>query len=445
MKILYFDIVGGIAGDMTVASLIGLGVPLEYLRDGLAQLGVEGIAIDTEAAARHHIAGLRFVVTGASTASNSASINPQTKHPPNVDPPAENPPNLNPPTEDPPREASHTHARHKGHPHRPYRVIRDLLSQAGLPQGAAAIAQRIFQRLAEAEGAVHGVSPDEVEFHEVGAWDSIADVVCTALALDRLAPDKVYCSVVPLGCGMVKTAHGTMPVPAPATLELLRGFPVEQGAPAFERTTPTGAAILAAVAIPAPPAFRFVPERVGIGIGTADPPEVPNLLRAVWATEETNADAGVALPPATTERIECAEVNLDDANPEWIGYLMERLLDAGALDVVLIPVHMKKNRPGTLLQAIYAPHLRGAVQALLFAESTTLGVRYFPLERAVLEREAVTVATPWGQVAGKVAHHGGSVRFAPEYESCRAIALREKVPLREVYRAAQAAFAPDGH
>ena len=168
------------------------------------------------------------------------------------------------------------------------------------------------------------------------------------------------------------------------------------------------------------------------------------MSRTVLATAETNADAGVEPIPTTVERIECAEVNLDDANPEWIGYLMERLLDAGALDVVLIPVHMKKNRPGTLLQAIYDPHLRGAMQALLFAESTTLGVRYFSLERAVLARETVTVETCWGQVAGKVARHGGSVRFAPEFESCRAIALREKVPLREVYRAAQAAFSPGG-
>ncbi len=417
MKTLYLDIVGGIAGDMTVAALIDLGVPLEFLREGLAALGMEGIAIDTVREARHSIAGTRFRVT------ESLDAIPQPAH-----------------------AGSHSHPhRHGGeaapagshsHPHRPYREVRAIVEGATLAEGAKAKALRVFEKLAEAEGAVHGVPPEEVEFHEVGAWDSIADVVCASLALDYLQPAAVVCSRVPLGAGTVRTAHGIMPVPGPATLSLLRGFPVETGGPAFERTTPTGAAILAALARPAPEPFRFTPERVGVGLGTADRPEVANLLRAVLGEAEADVDSG----EGRAEIIECAEANLDDANPEWIGYLMERLLAAGALDVALIPIHMKKNRPGTLLQALYPPAMRGTVEALLFAESTTLGIRYHRLERTALMREAVTVQTRWGAVTGKAARHAGRLRFAPEFEDCRRIAERESVPLQEVYRAAEAAF-----
>ncbi|MCH8883623.1 MAG: nickel pincer cofactor biosynthesis protein LarC [SAR324 cluster bacterium] len=405
MKTLYLDIVGGIAGDMTVAALIDLGVPLEFLREGLAALGMEGIAIDTVREARHSIAGTRFRVT------ESRDAVPQS-----------------------------VPAGGHSHPHRPYREVRAIVEGAALAEGAKAKALRVFEKLAEAEGAVHGVPPEEVEFHEVGAWDSIADVVCASLALDYLQPAVVYCSRVPLGAGTVRTAHGIMPVPGPATLNLLRGFPVETGGPAFERTTPTGAAILAALARPAPEPFRFTPERVGVGLGTADRPEVANLLRAVLGEAEAEAEADVDSGEGRAEIIECAEANLDDANPEWIGYLMERLLAAGALDVALIPIHMKKNRPGTLLQALYPPDMRGTVEALLFAESTTLGIRYHRLERTALVRETVTVETRWGAVTGKAARHAGRLRFAPEFEDCRRIAERESVPLQEVYREAEAAF-----
>lgn len=394
MRLLYLDCIGGIAGDMTVAALLGLGVPLETLREGLARLNIPGLIISTEPAARHHIAGMRFLVQ---------------------------------------------HAESGGHTHRAYADIRALLQGAALPGRSGELAQAVFARLAEAEGEVHGRPADEVTFHEVGAWDSIADIVCTAIAVDSLAVDAVYCSPVPVGEGMVRTAHGAMPVPAPATLLLLRGFALEQGPPPFERTTPTGAAILAALARPAPPTLRYTPERVGIGVGSKDPPEVPNILRAVLGTSNE-----VGLPAASaahTERIEVAEVNLDDANPEWIGYLMERLFAAGALDAVLLPIQMKKGRPGTQVQVLYPPALREAVQAVLFRESTTLGVRHYSAERTVLAREPASVTTPWGAVSGKVGSFGGQRRFAPEYESCRRVALAAGVPLRDVYRAAEAAFA----
>ena len=433
MKLLYLDLVGGISGDMTVGALLELGVPLERLRQALTQIGLADVELSTEPARRHAIAGTRFLVRDVHGARPDQG--------PFVDPPAaaqasahghshgpEHGHEPGPPDE---HSQEHTHEQPHGHPHRPYREIRSMLESGTLAAGAREKALAVFAKLAEAEGAVHGVPPEAVTFHEVGAWDSIADIVCTAVGLDWLGVDEVLCSPVPVGSGSVQTAHGRMPIPAPATLLLLRGFPIVQGGPAYERTTPTGAAILAALARPAPPELAYVPRRVGVGIGSKDSPQVPNLLRAVLAER---GGAGAA------ETIECAEANLDDANPEWIGYLMERLLAAGALDVVLIPVHMKNNRPGTIVQVLYAPALREAVQALLFSETTTLGVRFRSLQRTVLPREKTTVQTPWGEVSGVEARHGAQAFFSPEFESCRRTAEAAGVPLREVYHAAQQAW-----
>lgn len=420
MTLLYLDLVGGISGDMTVGALLELGVPLERLREALRQVGLTEVELGRERAERHHLAGTRFLVRHSAGATGDTGLAPQA--------------------------AGHTHhaAPHgpahapaqSAHSHRPYREIRAMLERSALPEGARQRALRVFERLADAEATVHGAPVEEVTFHEVGAWDSIADVVCVAAALEALEVEEVLCSPVPTGRGTVTTAHGTMPIPAPATLLLLQGFPIVQGGPAYERTTPTGAAILAALARPAPPALAYVPQQVGVGIGRKDSPEVPNVLRAVL---------GKAIPePAgttgTLETIECAEANLDDANPEWLGYLMERLLAAGALDVALIPIHMKKNRPGTLVQVLYRPDLRDAVQGLLFSETTTLGVRYRVLERIALPRIRVSVPTPWGEVGGMEARHGERSFFSPEFDACRALAQSAGVPLREVYHAAQAAW-----
>ncbi len=475
MKILYFDLVGGIAGDMTVAALLDLGVPWKRVSEGLDALGLEGLSIATERGERHSIAGTRFLVSypGQEKAQPAEAGAPGQEHPHSHDQEhGEEHGHDQTRTHDHERRegqgleaahraahraarkaahraghgksAGHENEHGEGHGHRSYRDVRTLIEGSRLGDGPKGLALAIFAKLAEAEGRVHGVPAGEVTFHEVGAWDSIADVVCTAVALDHLAPDAILCSAVPVGAGTVRTAHGRMPVPAPATLLLLEGFPIVQGGPAYERTTPTGAAILAALAKPAPEPFAYVPERVGVGIGTYDGPEVPNLLRAIMGSADFPG-AAADTPPGTgtgggREWIECAEANLDDANPEWIGYLMERLFAEGALDVALLPIQMKKNRPGTQIQVLYPPGLRETVQGLLFAEATTLGVRFHTLERTVLEREEVTVATPWGEVAGKVSHWAGRARFAPEFDSCRALALEAGVPLRELYRAAQQAY-----
>ncbi len=412
MSTLYLDLAGGISGDMTVAALVDLGVPLDVLREALEAIGLAEVEIETVREQRHQIAGTRFLVRhrGGRKADGGVEHDPKR------------------------RAVARVTGSLPEHTHRPYRAIRALLERSALAPAVKEAAQRVFRVLAEAEGAVHGVAPDDVEFHEVGSWDAIADVVCTAAGLAHLGVGTVYCSPVPVGSGTTRTAHGAIPVPGPATLRLLQGFPVLQGPPAFERTTPTGAAILAALARPAPQPFAYTPERIGIGLGSADPPEVANLLRAVLVRTEA-IPAGV-----TQETVELAAANLDDANPEWIGYAMERLLAVGALDVALLPLQMKKNRPGTQIQVLYPPALRDAVLSVLLSESTTLGVRFQSWERWVLPRRAHTVRTAWGEVAGKVAEFGGRARFAPEFEACRALALRHGVPLPEVYRAAQRAW-----
>ena len=434
--ILYLEPVGGISGDMTVGALIDLGVPLELLRDGLATLGLDTVEIATARETRHHLSGTRFIVTER----GASKITPE----PTAAPKAQGHLHGAKGGEAHPNSHGKSHGDSHAHPHRAYRDIREMIERSALAPGAREIGLAIFAKLAEAEGAVHGLPAGEVTFHEVGAWDSIADVVSAALALDHLHPDEIYCAPVPVGGGTVRTAHGIMPVPAPATLLLLKGFPVVHGGPAFERTTPTGAAILAATATPLPERFSYIPEKVGLGIGTRDDPEVPNILRAVIGRPALSAsDGSDASGDSALETIECAEANLDDANPEWIGYLMERLLEAGALDVCLIPVQMKKNRPGTLIQTLYPPHLRDAVTALLFSEVTTLGVRFRTLERRVLARESARVRTPWGEVEGKVSHHQGKARFSPEFESCRKLARERNLPLRDVYLEATRAWVED--
>jgi hypothetical protein len=426
---------------------VDLGVPLELLRERLREAGLEGVEIEARREQRHQLFGTRFLVTRPD-GSGSGGATPDG--------------GLRLPGRG---VAGHGAAGHgagahggAGHGHRAWREIDAQLAESRLPAPCQSLARRIFRVLAEAEGAVHDLPPERVEFHEVGAWDSIADIVCAAAGLAHLGIDRVLCSAVPVGAGQVRSAHGVLPVPAPATLLLLQGFTLVQGGPAFERTTPTGAAILAAVARPAPDPFRYVPGRVGIGIGKAQRVEAPNLVRAVLAREETGWGDGSPTGTLSStlsgaaskgdrpihERIELAAANLDDSNPEWIGYAMERLFAAGALDVSLVAIQMKKNRPGTQVQVLYPPPLREAMLAVLLAEVTTLGVRFQSWERVTLPRERVVVHTSWGPVEGKVARFGERRRFSPEFEACRAIALAQGVPLPEVYRAAEQAFAIGG-
>jgi uncharacterized protein (TIGR00299 family) protein len=288
----------------------------------------------------------------------------------------------------------------------------------------------IFTTLAEAEGTVHGLALDDVTFHEVGAIDSIVDIVGTAIGLVALTIDHAYVSPLPLGSGIVRSQHGIIPVPWPATIELLRGFPVRTGDGNGELITPTGAAIVRTIARAGPAPMLNV-ERVGYGAGTKTFPDRPNLLRLLMGTIAVNV---------VTDEMVVIETNIDDANPEIYEYVMEQLFAAGARDVWLTPAQMKKNRPGTTLHALAEPSQRDAIASVMLRETSSIGVRSYPVQRTALPREEVTVETEYGAVQVKMARApDGTLNVAPEYESCKQRARARGVPLKLVYQAALAA------
>lgn len=376
MRILYFDCFAGIAGDMTVAALLELGLPIETLRQGLQALPLSGYTLESSRVERQGIAGASFRVT----------------------------------------------LTREDQPHRHYSGIAAMIDQAPLKPRVKELAQRIFRRLAEAEASVHNVALERVHFHEVGAVDSIVDIVGTAIGLDYLGVEQIYASPLPFGRGFVNTAHGRLPVPAPATAHLMQGIPLAGDIGEGERVTPTGAAIVAALAqgFGAPPAMR--PERIGYGAGEKDFAEVPNLLRLVL---------GEAAEQARHEEVLVIETHVDDMNPEIFGYLMEKLLAAGALDVAFSPLQMKKNRPATCLTVIARPQDLERLSGIILSESSAIGVRYYPVRRITLSRTVERRDTSLGPVQVKVLENG---RVAAEYESCREIAATRGVPLIEVYR-----------
>ena len=387
-KIAYLDCPSGISGDMMLGALIDAGVDLGSLQAAIHSLGVPGCRLDVEPVTR---AGFR---------------------------------------------GTHVRVEHQPeHVHRHLHHISRMIDGSGLTERQKDLARRIFTRLAEAEAKVHGTTIEEVHFHEVGAADSIADVVGSAVGWELLGVDRVVASPVPTGTGTIKIAHGRSSVPAPATAELLRGVPLAESSLPFELTTPTGAAILVTVAEAFGPLPAMTIERIGCGAGQRDFPEQPNLLRLF---------VGAAASDAGSEQVWVLETNLDDISGELVGYCTTRLLEAGALDVYATAIQMKKNRPGVKLSVLCKAAGVEPLEAILFAETTTLGVRRWPVSRHVLVRQAHAVRTPWGVVEGKVGWFAGDPpRFAPEFEACRRIAAEQKVALRAVYDAAQRAFDPN--
>ena len=377
---------------MVVGGLLDLGVPFSVVEQGLNQIKGLHVRLSHQKTKRHHISGIRFLVENSQQGSQG---------------------------------------------HRSYQEIKQLIGDSSLSSPVIELSLKIFEQLAIAEGKVHQTAPEAIHFHEVGAWDSIADIVGVALCLDYLQITDIYVSPIPTGTGFVKTDHGTMPIPAPATLELLKGFEIIQDALPFERTTPTGAAILAALAQPQPVPFHYIVDRVGIGTGTQERSEVPNILRCILGLK-SHFQAAAREPQI--ELIECSETNIDDSTPEWLGYVQERLLEAGALDVWCIPVQMKKNRPGLLLQVLHTPENRSEMHHLIFQETTSLGIRYRSWHRVPLERSIVEVQTLWGIVRGKQSILKGQLQFSPEFEDCRTIALAENIPLKQVYRVVEEQF-----
>jgi hypothetical protein len=380
LKICYFDAFSGISGDMTVGALLDAGADWRALETALASLNL-GADCRVEKTKRKGIAASKFTVT---------------------------------------------HEEQKKHRHLPH--IEKIISAGEISAKARDNALAVFRRLGEAEAETHGVPIEKVHFHEVGAVDSICDIVGACVALDSLGLEEIYCSRINVGSGTVETEHGTLPVPAPATARLLKDRPIYSAGPQTELTTPTGAALVTTLAqgFGALPSVHMLAQ--GFGAGDKDFPMQANVLR-VLVGEKTRA--------AEATSVTILEANIDDSTPQVLGYAMERLFAEGALDVTLTPVFMKKNRPATLISVIAAPETAEELAGVLFAETSTLGLRMISAERRVLAREIAEVETSFGKIRVKYNDRGG---FTPEYEDCRRLAAEKGVPLRVVIGEANEAF-----
>jgi len=413
MRILYFDCFSGIAGDMTVGALRDLGVDEAVFLDALNALHLpEGLHAHFHRGERQGISGWKFHVHEHSHDA------PQHGH----------------------HEQEHSHAA-SGHEHhheaehhhvhgRTYAQIKTILEDSGLSDDVKRRAQSIFHRIAVAEGKIHGVPAEDVGFHEVGAADSIADIVATCAGVESLGVDRVISSPLIEGSGWVHCAHGKFPLPAPATLALLQGIPLRQVSEETEFITPTGAAILAdyATSFGPMPAMRI--ERIGYGVGTRETPPRPNVLRAVL---------GESADDLASDSVEVIETNLDDITPELLAAAAESLLKHGALDVTITPVCMKKNRPGHLLTVLAKPGDADRLAALLLRETSAFGVRIHAARRITLERELQNVETPFGLISIKLGKLNGSlIQVSPEFAACKHAAEAADVPVREVFHVALA-------
>ncbi len=386
MKIAYLDLFCGLSGDMTLGALVDAGLPLAALKRGLAKLDLHGYALRA-----------RRVLKGAVAATK---VDVQVRH-------------------------GHGH-----HHHTPLRDILKLLKRSGLPAAVKSSAEEVFVRLGKAEGRIHGMDPLKVEFHEVGAVDSIVDIVGACLGLHLLGIGRLHCSRVPVTRGEIRMQHGTLPNPGPATLELLKGFPLVPLDLDREVVTPTGAALLAALAHDPGQFPDMTLEATGYGAGDWDLPERPNIVRLL---------IGQAVAAEEVDAVYLVETNLDNVSGELVGYVFEKLFEAGALDVYSTPVQMKKSRPGLKLSVVAPPSRRKAVEEVLLRETPTFGVRRVLMDRTKLDRRMVEVETPYGPVAVKEGLAGGKVlKASPEYESAKQAAERHGVPLAKVLKAAAA-------
>ena len=419
-RVLHFDAFSGIAGNMVLGALLDLGLPRRALEADLRGLGVP-FRLRVERVHRGPLDACHVAVEVPGRARPRRAADRASRGS---------------------TASAHDHAHEHAHPHphgarrdsashhagRSWKEIRRVLGAAALAAPVRERALATFESLAAAEAHVHGVPIDRVHFHEVGAVDALVDITGAVIGLGRLGIGRVTCSPLPLGHGAIETAHGTLPLPAPATLELLRGAPVVPAGLAWETVTPTGAAIVRGVV----DAFSELPpmcvESIGHGAGDDRAEGLPNVLRAVLG----RCDGFGA------DRVAVLETHVDDLNPEHFEYLMERLFEAGALDVGLMHLQMKKNRPGFAIRVVARPSERSTLAAVLFAESSTLGVRVAEMDRVVLARETITVRTEFGPIRVKLAR-GADGRVVPsaEYDDCKRAARRAGVPLRDVVRAAE--------
>ncbi len=380
MKFISYDCFSGISGDMNLGAMIDLGVDKDYLINELAKLNLKGWELVVQKDQRHGIHGTKVTV----------------------------------------RQTRHEHA------HRHLSDIEKIINGSELDERTKELSKKIFMKIAVAEAKVHAIPLDHVHFHEVGAIDSIIDVVGAAICFNALNVDGVHVSTVELGSGFVKCDHGKLPVPAPATAEIIKGLPVKKGGVDFEATTPTGAAILAALGTDLNPDFPLKIEKTAYGIGQKDHPDVPNILRVFLGERIISHETG-----HNAIQLEC---NIDDMNPEFFDYISDRLFKAGASDVFFTNIMMKKGRPGIILNVICETEHADRIKDVIFTESTSLGIRTFPFKKDTLSRKFETLTTDYGDVTVKRSFYKEKeVSCKPEYDDCKRIATEKGLPLKEVY------------
>jgi uncharacterized protein (TIGR00299 family) protein len=380
-KIAYLDCFAGVSGDMILGALLDLGLPAEILTEGWQMLGLKGVEVKYERVQRGGLTGVHVEVCDQGKSAL-----------------------------------------------RDYGEMRQVINGSTLPASVKEQGLKILQALAQAEAAIHGMAIDKVHFHEIGGIDTIVDVVGAALGIAYFKWDTVICSPLPLGRGFVDAAHGRLPLPAPATMALLKGVPVVPASAEGETITPTGAAIVTTFASAFGPVPAMEVKGIGYGAGTRDPHEVPNLLRIIQGVEKEQKEGDIWV----------LEADVDDMVPEIFPYLIQLLLKEGAADASVIPIQMKKGRPGFTIRCLANAAQKETLAEIILRESTTLGVRMYPVERVILAREVREVETEYGMIKVKVAFdsEGEIVNLMPEYESCRQTAEENKVPLKEVYQEA---------
>lgn len=380
MRVLCYDCFSGISGDMNLGAMLDLGIEESYLKSELDKLNLRGWEIKVEKAQRHGIHGTKVTV----------------------------------------KQTMHEHA------HRHLSDIEKIIDGSSLGGDVKELSMKIFRKIAVAEAKVHGIPVEEVHFHEVGAIDSIVDITGAAICFAALKPDAVFVSEIELGSGFVKCDHGNLPVPAPATAEIVKGMPVRTGGVGFEATTPTGAAILSALGTGFGSTQAVKITRTGYGVGHKDHPDIPNLLRVSLGETASNS--------ATGHKALLIESNIDDMNPEFYDHISERLFKAGASDVYFSQIIMKKGRPGVVLKVICETGIEDAVKDIIFKESTTLGIRIFEFRKETLAREFGKISTVYGEITIKKSFYENlPVSVKPEYEDCKRIASEKGIPVKEVY------------
>lgn len=380
MRVLCYDCFSGISGDMNLGAMLDLGIEESYLKSELDKLNLRGWELKVEKAQKHGIHGTKVTVK-------------QTKH---------------------------------EHAHRHLSDIEKIIDGSSLGGDVKELSMKIFRKIAVAEAKVHGIPVEEVHFHEVGAIDSIVDITGAAICFAALKPDAVFVSEIELGSGFVKCDHGNLPVPAPATAEIVKGMPVRTGGVGFEATTPTGAAILSALGTEFGSTQAVKITRTGYGVGHKEHPDIPNLLRVSLGETASNS--------ATGHKALLIESNIDDMNPEFYDHISERLFKAGASDVYFSQIIMKKGRPGVVLKVICETGIEDAVKDIIFKESTTLGIRIFEFRKETLAREFGKISTVYGEITIKKSFYENlPVSVKPEYEDCKRIASEKGIPVKEVY------------